>query len=130
VEWEASDKGTLAILTPYKNHVILIRLSLKDLQSSAQVGNWQARHWEDFRQIEVMTVHQSQGREWDSVFFGASDTGHLGGNKPFLADTSCFEGKLVVNTAISRSKKYLRFFFDRQFWKDRAVPSLLTEVAQ
>ena len=130
VEWETSDKGTLAILTPYKNHVILIRASLKDLQSSAQVGNWQARHWEDFRQIEVMTVHQSQGREWDSVFFSASDTGHLGGNKPFLADTSCFEGKLVVNTAISRSKKYLRFFFDCQFWKDRAVPSLLTELAQ
>jgi ATP-dependent exoDNAse (exonuclease V) alpha subunit len=77
-----------------------------------------------------MTVHRSQGREWDTVFFSASDTGRLAGNGPFLADTSCHKGKLVVNTAISRSKKYLRFFFDRQFWKGRAVPSLLTEVAQ
>ena len=130
VEWEASEKGTLAILTPYKNHVRRIRNSLKNLQSSTEVEIWQDREWEDFGQIEVMTVHQSQGREWNSVFFSASDTGHLEGNSPFLADTSCLEGKLVVNTAISRSRKYLRFFFDRQFWKARAEPSLLTEVAQ
>jgi hypothetical protein len=131
VEWKPdSDKGTLAILTPYTNQVRLIRDSLKDLGKSTAAKTWQAREWEDFGKIEVMTVHGSQGREWDTVFFSASDTGRLAGNGPFLADTSCHKGKLVVNTAISRSKKYLRFFFDRQFWKGREVPSLLTEVAQ
>lgn len=131
VEWKPdTNKGTLAILTPYTNQVRLIRDSLKDLARPDNVKTWQAREWEDFGKIEVMTVHRSQGREWDSVFFSASDTGRLAGNGPLLADTSCPEGKLVVNTAISRSKKYLRFFFDRLFWKDRTVPSLLTEVAQ
>jgi len=52
-------------------------------------------------------------QKWDTIFFSASDTGHLAGNDPFLTDTSCLKGKLVVNTAISRSKKFLRFFFDR-----------------
>lgn len=131
VEWKPdSDKGTLAILTPYKAQVRLIRDSLKNLGKSNDVKIWQTREWEDFGKIEVMTVHRSQGREWDTVFFSASDTGRLAGNGPFLADTSLHQGKLVVNTAISRSKKYLRFFFDRQFWKGRAVSSLLTEVAQ
>jgi superfamily I DNA/RNA helicase len=114
VEWEpASEKGTLAILTPYTNQARLIENSLKQLGKSNDVKTWQAREWEDFGRIEVMTVHRSQGREWDTVFFSASDTGHLAGNGPFLTDTSCLKGKLVVNTAISRSKKFLRFFFDR-----------------
>ena len=131
VEWAPeSDKGTLAILTPYKNQVQLIQNSLRGLEQSNVLRSWKTREWEDLAKIEVMTVHRSQGREWDTVFFSASDTGRLAGNRPFLADTSCHKGELVVNTAISRSKKYLRFFFDRQFWKDRAVPSLLTEVAK
>ncbi|MEX1116212.1 MAG: AAA domain-containing protein [Akkermansiaceae bacterium] len=131
VEWEPdSDKGTLAILTPYTKQVRLIQDSLKSLGKSNDIKTWKAREWEDYGKIEVMTVHRSQGREWDTVFFSASDTGRLAGNGPFLADTSCHEGKLVVNTAISRSKKYLRFFFDRQYWKDRAMPSLLSEVAE
>ena len=123
-------KGTLAILTPYRKQVALIQKALKKLLKSEEARNWNEREKEDFRSIEVMTVHRSQGREWDTVFFSASDTGRLAGNRPFLSDTSCPEGKLVVNTAISRSKKHLRFFFDLQFWKDRAVASLLTEVAQ
>lgn len=123
-------KGTLAILTPYRKQVALIQKALKKLLKSEEARSWNEREKEDFRSIEVMTVHRSQGREWDTVFFSASDTGRLAGNRPFLSDTSCPEGKLVVNTAISRSKKHLRFFFDLQFWKDRAVASLLTEVAQ
>lgn len=129
VEWPASDKGTLAILTPYRAQVQLLRNYLKRLQRSKEAESWKDRQWDDFGRIEVMTVHRSQGREWDSVFFSVSDTGRIAGNRPFLSDTSCYKGKLVVNTAISRSKRYLRFFFDRQFWKGRAVPSLLTEMA-
>lgn len=131
VEWRPdSKKGGLAILTPYRNQVRLIRDALKALGNSGVVVSWRDQDWEDFRRIEVMTVNRSQGREWDTVFFSASDTGRLAGNAPFLADTSCLAGSLVVNTAISRSRKYLRFFLDRQFWAGRAVPSLLTEVAR
>ena len=131
VEWKPdSDKGGLAILTPYRNQVRLIRDALKALGNSGAVVGWRHEEWEDFRSVEVMTVNRSQGREWDTVFFSACDTGRLAGNEPFLADTACLAGSLVVNTAISRSKKFLRFFLDRQFWAGRAEPSLLTEVAR
>jgi hypothetical protein len=131
VEWRPnSDKGGLAILTPYRKQVRVIRDALKELGNSVEVVGWRNQDWEDFSRVEVMTVNRSQGREWDTVFFSASDTGRLAGNAPFLADTTCLAGSLVVNTAISRSKKYLRFFLDRQFWAGRSAPSLLTEVAR
>ena len=125
VEWHIPDKGGLAILTPYKNQVRLIRESLKRLRKSGETREWGIREWEDFGRVEVLTVHRSQGREWNTVFFSATDTAM---NGPFLADTAEPKGRQVVNTAISRSKKYLRFFFDCQFWQGRTTPNLLTEI--
>lgn len=100
------------------------------MNSPMQSNHFSQSQWVTFGDRREQAKRAMFSQKWDTVFFSASDTGRLAGNGPFLADTSCPEGKLVVNTAISRAKKYLRFFFDRQFWKGRAVPSLLTEVAQ
>lgn len=118
LKWNHADKGTLAILTPYKVQVSLIRKRLNHLQSDPS-----------YYRIEVMTVHKSQGREWDTVFFSASD-GSLPGNSPWYSDSSNPIGALVLNTAISRAKHHLRFFIDGPFWKDRKPSSLLTQIAE
>jgi superfamily I DNA/RNA helicase len=120
LNWNHADKGTLAILTPYKAQVVEISRKLDRLKSHP-----------DYYRVEVMTVHQSQGREWDAVFFSASD-GSLPGNSPWFADSTDEHdqgGSLVLNTAISRAKNHLRFFIDGPFWKGRRPSNLLTEIA-
>lgn len=121
LDWQAPEKGTLAVLSPYNNQVQLIDKTLsKEF----------CKHPE-FWLIDILTVHRAQGREWDTVFLSASDTGRIQGNGPFLADTSKREGALVMNTAISRAKKHLRIFLDKQFWWGRQHrPSFLTELSR
>lgn len=114
-----ADKGTLAVLSPYRPQEKLLRGAL-----------WKRfRTHPDFDLLDVLTVHKAQGREWDTVFFSASD-GKLPGNSPWFSDTSKTEGRLVVNTAISRAKRHLRIFCDRDFWALRLFPnSLLSEIS-
>lgn len=118
LDWENADKGTLAILTPYTAHKTLIGNELQQFRDHA-----------DYHRVEVMTVHKSQGREWETVFFSASD-GALPGNNPFLSDSLNRKGSLVLNTAISRAKRNLRFFLDKQYWREREGGSLLTEISR
>lgn len=116
---EATDL-TLAILTPYKNQQKLINKELRR-------AFW--REPEILEQVEVWSVHQSQGREWDVVFFSASDTGRLAGNGPWYADSRKLVGRAILNTAISRAKKHLRIFNDRAWWGQQQPNSILTELA-
>ena len=113
----ASD-STLAILTPYKKQQNLINKKLRH----------RFQHQLDDR-VEVWSVHQSQGREWDVVFFSASDTGRLAGNGPWYADSRKLVGRAILNTAISRAKKHLRIFNDRAWWGQQQPNSILTELA-
>lgn len=119
LNWVTEDKGTLAVLSPYRPQVKLLRDAL-----------WNRfRTHPDFDSLDVLTVHKAQGREWDTVFFSASD-GKLPGNSPWFSDTSETKGRLVVNTAISRAKRHLRIFCDRDFWALRLFPkSLLSEIS-
>lgn len=115
-------KGTLAVISPYVNQVKLLQSAIR--REFAATDNIDA--------IDVLTVHKAQGREWDTVFFSASDTGRLQGNSPWLSDTSSTlaPGALVVNTAISRARKHLRIFCDQDFWAQRRSPdSLLTALS-
>ena len=114
----ASD-STLAILTPYKKQQALINKKLRHKYGHA---------FDD--RVEVWSVHQSQGREWDVVFFSASDTGRLDGNDPWYADSRKLVGRAIMNTAISRAKKHLRIFNDRTWWGQQWPPSILTELAK
>ncbi len=84
------------ILTPYNNQVRIMR---QQLPSS---------HRES-----VMNVHSSQGQEWDTVIFCASDCGQ----EPFLTNSEKPKGRTCLNAAISRVRRRLVLVLDQSFWQ-------------
>ncbi len=114
---EAPDPGSVAILTPYTVQARLLRSRL-------------GRAYRD----SVMTVHGSQGREWDTVVFSVADNGVLSREVPFRFTSSSTEtGKKVVNTAVSRARRTLVMVCDREFWlgrEDELIGGLLREVPE
>ena len=62
----------------------------------------------------ILTVHASQGQEFDTVFFSVVDTSDM-----YFTDSNSSKGKKIVNTAISRAKKELILVCDRNFWCSR-----------
>ena len=119
-EWAENKDSTLAILTPYKKQQYLINKKLRR----------RYRHEAGILdRVEIWSVHQSQGREWDTVFFSASDTGRLAGNSPWFSDSRRLVGRAILNTAISRAKEHLRIFNDRAWWGQQNPNSILTELA-
>lgn len=114
-----SEISSVGILTPYKNQTKLLRKKLYEGFSGSQLLDY----------VEVWNTHQAQGREWEYVFFSASDTCNLHGNNPYFSDTASPEGKAIVNTTVSRAKRQLVIFADVDCWRWRG-PSLLTELAQ
>ena len=76
---------------------------------------------------DVMTIHASQGREWDTVVLSAADTEKL----PYFTDTALPIGKLVMNTAISRAKNRIVLVFDADYWSQRqdSAQQLLARLA-
>lgn len=111
---------TIAVLTPYRNQVKLIRKRLRREFHDSEILD----------HVEVWTTHQAQGREWDWVLFSVCDTANLQWNEPFFSDSNRLEGKALVNTTISRAKQQLRVFLDAGFWRDRAPISILTEIVR
>lgn len=91
-----------AILTPYRKQASLLSRSFKQ---AAKEGR-------------VLTVHASQGREWDTVIFSPVDNtpGSLWFTNSLLRKS---RGKEVVNTAVSRAKRTLVIVCDRSFWESR-----------
>lgn len=84
----------IGILTPYNHQKDLIKQQLPGFEN-------------------IMTVHASQGREWDTVLFSVVDTY----NKWFT--TTKFPergGKQVLNTVISRARKKLVVICDYGYW--------------
>ena len=79
------------MLTPYKNQVALIASALKGEEEN------------------VMTIHASQGREWDTVLFSVSDTHDM-----FFTNSLIFPR--LLNTAVSRAKRRLILVCDTSFW--------------
>ncbi len=81
-----SDKlGTYSVLTPYK-------MQLFELQKSLST------------KTNCMTIHASQGQEWDTVIISAVDT--------FMS-----RDIKIINTAVSRAKKHLVIVCDAGEWK-------------
>ncbi len=107
-------RETSGIIAPYRNQVeILKQMAMRNR----------------FPQDSVVTVHQSQGREWDSVFLSITDTT----DKFFTNSLSpVSNGKKVINTAVSRAKKNLIIVCDYKYWigqKSQLIGKLLA-VAQ
>jgi superfamily I DNA and/or RNA helicase len=88
--------GSFAILTPYKNQEALLKKLCFRFIGDA-----------------VMTIHVSQGREWDTVIFSVCDT-----TDKYFTDSNNVKsnGKLILNTAISRAKKKLIIVCDEDYW--------------
>lgn len=112
---EHPDPGSVAVLTPYSAQVRLLR---------RMVG----RTYRDC----VMTVHASQGREWDTVVFSVADNGVVSRDVPFRFTSSETEvGRRLVNTAVSRAKGRLVLVCDRDHWMQKEgelIGGLLAEV--
>jgi ATP-dependent exoDNAse (exonuclease V) alpha subunit len=76
----------------------------------------------------VMTVHASQGREWDTVLLSVVDTT----NKWFTDSVNKMSrGKQVINTAVSRARKNLIVVCDARYWEKMAyqlIGQLLREA--
>lgn len=86
------------IIAPYRNQVELLR-------QMAKQNHFPPNH--------VVTVHQSQGREWDNVFLSVTDTS----DKFFTNSLSpVSDGKKVINTAVSRARNNLILVCDYQYW--------------
>ncbi len=85
-----------AILTPYVKQAKLLKNSLS----------------KEYTQ-NILTVHKSQGQEWDTVILSVSDT-----SNKFFTDVNnpSSRGKQLLNTAISRARKNLIIVCDTDYW--------------
>jgi len=72
---------------------------------------------------EVVTVHGSQGREWDVVIFSVTDSFE----EAFLTNSRRPESLKLLNTAVSRARKTLILVGDVADWK-RRPGQLLSEL--
>lgn len=64
-------------------------------------------------ELKILTVHGSQGREWETVILSVVDTS----DKFFVDSTlAVSRGLNLVNTAISRAKRRLIIVCDKEYW--------------
>ena len=102
-----SHLDSAAVLAPYKNQVSLLRKNCYRF-----VGD------------NILTVHGSQGREWDTVILSVCDT-----TDKYFTDSNNprSNGRLILNTAVSRVKKRLVIVCDEGYW-ERQSGQLLCEL--
>ncbi|CAN5445388.1 hypothetical protein BH10BAC5_BH10BAC5_14930 [soil metagenome] len=99
------------ILTPYNKQKALLG---KHLQNHLQ-------------NLQILTVHGSQGREWDTVILSVVDT-----NDKWFVDSThkTSKGLNLVNTAVSRAKKQLIIICDTSYWfnqENQLITSLIRQ---
>lgn len=96
------------ILTPYRN---------------------QEKRLFDRLKRNVMTVHKSQGQEWETVILSITDT-----NNKYFTDSLNKESKglQLINTAVSRAKNRLVIVCDAVFWQKQEGQLIkdLIEISQ
>lgn len=94
------------ILTPYHDQIKCLK------EINAQLSD------------HVLTIHKSQGREWDTVIISVVDGHHNPDDKPpRFTSSQVIEGARiglkVINTALSRAKKRLIIVCDADYWADK-----------
>ncbi|MGI6009416.1 MAG: AAA domain-containing protein [Methanomethylophilus sp.] len=100
IERESPPEGSFCILTPYKNQYRTLS---------------KAMPWADG--VSLLTVHKSQGREWDTVILSVQDGEGCVREVPLRFTSSKTPvGLRVINTAVSRARKRLVIVCDREFW--------------
>ncbi len=103
-----NSKDDFVILTPYSKQLKLLNSHLPQERN-------------DFK---ILTVHGSQGREWETVILSVVDTS----DKWFVDTTKPIsKGLNLVNTAVSRAKKNLIIICDKTYWTGQQG-QLITEL--
>lgn len=103
-------KEDFAILTPYKNQVKLLKENLgRDYYEN------------------IMTIHKSQGSEWNTVIFSVVDDSFFGKRKMFFTDSlnENFKSLNLINTVVSRAKKRLIIVANEEFWMEQKNTQLI-----
>lgn len=98
------ESDEFVILTPYKDQVFLLNREYPELKDN------------------ILTVHKSQGREWDTVILSVADNRVSNKEVPLRFTSTVDEssaGRKVVNTAVSRAKRRLVVVCDKEFWSDK-----------
>ncbi len=95
------------ILTPYRNQVSLISEVAPVLK----------------RDQKILTIHRSQGREWDTVILSVVDA-----YSSFFMDSN--KNIKVINTAVSRAKKWLIIVCDTYCWQKKQGQLISELVSQ
>ncbi|MCQ2070277.1 MAG: AAA domain-containing protein [archaeon] len=102
------------ILTPYKHQIAV----LKEVMPA-------------YADTNIITVHRSQGREWDTVIMSVQDGEGIDRDVPLRFTSSRSDtGMKVMNTAVSRAKRRLVMVCDRSFWlsqEDEMVSGLVSD---
>ena len=120
VEHNLSRMGSIGIITPYKYQRLLTEGYIHRLLKKYEIT-------EDMDD-DILTVHRSQGREWDIVLFSMTDCY----DEKFYTNSSRLESLKLINTAVSRAKKLLILIGDADSWKphrEQLITNLL-QVAQ
>ncbi len=100
---------TVGIITPYRKQRRLLADSMESLLKKYKMED-------DDMEDDIVTVHQSQGREWDIVLFSVTDCF----NEAHFTDTIHTPQALkLINTAVSRAKKMLILVGDADDWKGK-----------
>jgi len=101
-KYHSKDKD-FAILAPYNDQIKRLKQLLPDLKDEDR----------------ILTVHKSQGREWNTVIFSVCDIGNE--RTPFFTDTTLdiSNGLNNVNTAVSRTRKKLVIFCSYNDWESK-----------
>ena len=111
-----SQGADFAILTPY-------RAQLKELAKRLPMLVQKKEDKED----RLLTIHASQGREWDTVILSVVDNSE---NPPWFMDSTNQKsrGKQIINTAISRARKRLIIIGELDFWIPRGDSQLISKL--
>ncbi len=112
-----SQDSNLAVLSPYRDQIKRLKELLPKLKEEDR----------------ILTVHKSQGREWDTVIYSVCDYGN--GRTPWFTDTTSeiSNGLNNVNTAVSRAKKRLVIFLSYEDWinqKDQLIYGLIKSATK
>ena len=103
-----------AILTPYRNQRKAIR-EMSFLSSLEQSKR-------------ILTVHASQGREWDTVILSIADA-----SAGWFTNSNRKEALCLLNTAVSRTKKQLIIVCNAAYWanqEDQFISKLIGEASK
>ena len=104
IENNMDELDDFVILTPYKDQRSLLEKKCK------------------CERDRIMTIHSSQGREWNTVIMSICDDDKIARDVPLRLTSSIdgYNGLRVMNTAVSRAQKKIILVCNHDFWKGRA----------